>query len=106
MNNSKKSIEALIAASQDGKSIDTSTYGVFLQNLIDENSHGEQNPFVDADELADNIRYAISEFKKALNAIQPIAQRVREIKDRPTYTGPMHTLTQSELNVFFGFNQI
>lgn len=68
-------VSKAIAESQDGKKLNPSDeYSSLLLTLLNNNT--EKNIVnidageVDTEELADNIKYAISEFKRALKAVE------------------------------------
>jgi hypothetical protein len=80
---------ALIGETQDGGKIGKDAYGTFLHTIISENStidefygeNKEERATVNMEEVADNLRYAISEFKRALEQAERMAeiQKVQSI---------------------------
>ena len=101
MGNHKKTIEELIGKTQDGRKINGDVYGRFLQELIDDNT--DEHGFVDADELRDNLRYALHEFSKAMKSIETIADTIREMEDhKPDPAKKWVTFTPEEFDKLLG----
>jgi hypothetical protein len=81
MNPYYQQVLAVIGDTQDGGKININDpYGKFLYSIIKQNSNieetdsaGHEAAIVNIEEVADNLRYAIHEFTKALKAAENMA---------------------------------